>query len=439
MISSTTTRVVVPGGGLRGELRPPPDKSITHRAVIFSALASGTSRIVHPLEADDCQRTAEAFRRLGVAVEMDGRNDWVVIGKGLYGMKETSDGTIYCGNSGTTMRLVSGVLAGQPFETKLMGDHSLSQRPMARVVEPLLKMGAEITARDGKYAPLHVRGRRPLQALEWNSPVASAQVKSCLLLAGLYAEGVTTVREPLRSRDHSERMLAAAGVKLDIGDTSVSLRGGQSLHAQEWVVPSDISSAAFFIIGALITPGSELMLRNVNVNPTRDGILEVLRNMGASVKLEDQRSVAGEPMADLLVKSSSLKATRFGADIMPRLIDEIPAIAVAATQAQGVTEITGAGELRVKESDRLALMARELNKMGARVEELPDGLRIEGPTPLKGATVDSHTDHRLAMSFAVAGLISQGETRIQNADAVDISFPSFWSDFEKVRAEAPAR
>jgi 3-phosphoshikimate 1-carboxyvinyltransferase len=275
-----------------------------------------------------------------------------------------------------------------------------------------------------------------LRALEWDSPVASAQVKTCVLLAGLYAVGVTTFREPTRSRDHSERMLAAAGVKINVGENAVSLAGGQSLAAQEWLVPADISSAAFFIVGALLTPGSELMLRNVNVNPTRDGILEVLRSMGAKVKLEDQRSMAGEPVADLLVTASSLKATSFGEEIMPRLIDEIPVIAVAATQAEGVTEITGARELRVKESDRLALISRELNKMGAKVEELADGLRIEGPTPLKGAVLDSHMDHRLAMSFAVAGLIARGETTIMNADAVDISFPSFWSDFEKLRVES---
>jgi 3-phosphoshikimate 1-carboxyvinyltransferase len=230
-------------------------------------------------------------------------------------------------------------------------------------------------------------------------------------------------------------MLAAAGIKLDVGENTVSIMGGQSLKAQEWVVPSDISSAAFFIVGALLAPGSELMLRNVNVNPTRDGILEVLKAMGAKIKLEDQRSVGGEPIADLLVHASSLKGTSFGAEIMPRLIDEIPVIAVAATQAQGVTEIRGAQELRVKESDRLALIASQLNKMGAHVEELPDGLRIEGPTPLKGAAVDSFTDHRLAMSFAIAALVSRGETTIQNADAVDISFPTFWSDFEKVRVE----
>lgn len=435
MIVSSTTRVVVPGGSLRGELRPPPDKSITHRAVILAALSTGTSRIVHPLEADDCLRTAEAFRQLGVLVETDGRNDWIVVGHGLYGLRETSQGMVYCGNSGTTMRLVSGVLSGQAFETKLMGDHSLSTRPMGRVVEPLTKMGATITARDGKFAPLHIHGRRPLRAIEWNSPVASAQVKSCLLLAGLYAEGVTVIQEPFRSRDHSERMLAAAGVKLDINESRVSIMGGQSLKAQEWVVPSDISSAAFFIVGALLAPGSELMLRNVNVNPTRDGILEVLRNMKAQIKLEDQRSVGGEPIADILVKTSALKGTSFGAEIMPRLIDEIPVLAVAATQAEGVTEIHGAQELRVKESDRLALIAGQLNKMGAKVEELPDGLRIEGPTPLKGVPVDSFTDHRLAMSFAIAGLVARGETTIQNADAVDISFPSFWTDFEKLRVE----
>lgn len=436
MTVSTTSRVVLAGGSLRGELRPPPDKSITHRAVLFSSLATGPSRIVHPLEADDCQRTAEAFRRMGVLVEMDGRSDWVVIGHGLYGLKEPSEGMIYCGNSGTTMRLISGVLAGQPFESKLMGDHSLSQRPMARVVDPLTCMGAKISAREGKYAPLHIRGRRPLSSLEWDSPVASAQVKSCLLLAGLYAEGTTVVREPFRSRDHSERMLAAAGVKLEVGERHVAVQGGQSLEAMEWVIPSDFSSAAFFIVGAVLAPGSELMLRNVNVNPTRDGLLEVLKRMGADIKLEDMRSVAGEPLADILVKESPLKAVTIGKDIMPRLIDEVPVLAVAATQAQGVTEITGAEELRVKESDRLSLVANQLNKMGARVEELPDGLRIEGPTPLKGALVDSHTDHRLAMSFAVAGLIASGETTIGNADAVDISFPSFWGDFEKLRAEA---
>jgi 3-phosphoshikimate 1-carboxyvinyltransferase len=433
MTVSTTSRVIVPGGALRGELRPPPDKSITHRAVILSALATGPSRIVHPLEADDCRRTAEAFRSLGVLVETDGRNDWIVVGHGLHGLREPDGGTIYCGNSGTTMRLLSGVLAGQPFETKLMGDHSLSSRPMARIVEPLTKMGAGISARDGKFAPLHIRGRRPLQGLSWNSSVASAQVKSCLLLAGLYADGVTTVREPERSRDHSERMLAAAGVKLDIGDKSVSIRGGQTLNAMEWVVPSDISSAAFFIIGALITNGSDILLRNVNVNPTRDGILEVLRKMGADVRLEDMRSVAGEPLADIVVKSSPLKGTVIGPDVMPRLIDEVPVLAVAATQARGVTEITGAQELRVKESDRLKLVADQLNKMGAEIEELPDGLRIQGPTPLKGASVDSHTDHRLAMSFAVAGLVARGETNILNADAVDSSFPTFWSDLEKLR------
>jgi 3-phosphoshikimate 1-carboxyvinyltransferase len=433
MMSSTTTRVVVSGGSLRGEMRPPPDKSITHRAVILSALSTGTSRIVHPLEADDCQRTAEAFRRLGVSIEPDKRGDWVVVGHGLRGLTECPEGMIYCGNSGTTMRLLSGVLAGQPFETKLMGDHSLSQRPMARVVEPLKAMGAEVSARDGKYAPLHVRGRRPLRSVEWKTPVPSAQVKSCLLLAGLFTEGVTTVVEPSRSRDHSERMLAAAGIKLEIHENAVSLMGGQSLNAQEWVVPSDISSAAFFLVAAAIAPHSELMLRNVNVNPTRDGVLEVLQGMGASVSLEDQRSVAGEPIADILIKTSDLKAFSFGASLMPRLIDEIPVLAVAATQAQGVTEITGAGELRVKESDRIACLARELAKMGAKVEELPDGLRITGPTPLKGATVDSHTDHRLAMAFAVGGLIAQGETTIQNADAVDISFPTFWHEFEKLR------
>jgi 3-phosphoshikimate 1-carboxyvinyltransferase len=306
---------------------------------------------------------------------------------------------------------------------------------MDRVVTPLRMTGAEISARDDKYAPLHVRGRRPLRPIEYRIPVASAQVKSCLLLAGLYAEGVTAVEEPHKSRDHTERMMAAAGIKLEVAGTRVSIAGGQSLTPQEWVVPSDISSAAFFITAALITPGSELMLRNVDVNPTRDGALEVYRNMGAQIKWEDQRSVAGEPISDLLVKFSSLQGVTLGAEIMPRLIDEVPIIAVAATQAQGLTEIRGAGELRVKESDRLAHLATELSKLGAHVEELPDGLRIRGPTPLRGATVNSFGDHRLAMCFAVAGLIAQGETSILNADCVDISFPTFWEEFEKLRVE----
>ncbi len=436
MSVSTTTRVVLPGGVLRGETQPPPDKSITHRAVILSALANGTSRIVHPLMAADCERTAEAFRVLGLSVELDRRGEWIVVGRGLHGIQEADSQTVYCGNSGTTMRLLAGVLSGQPFETKLMGDQSLSHRPMDRVAEPLRLMGADIAARDGRFAPLKVRGRRPLKPIEWKIPVASAQVKSCLLLAGLYAEGVTAVEEPYKSRDHTERMMTAAGVKLEIQDRRVSIGTGQSVQAQEWVVPGDISSAAFFAVAALIAPGSEILLRNVGTNPTRDGILEVLQGMGAQIKWEDSRVVGGEPVSDLVVKSSALKAGRVDGAIVPRMIDEIPVLAVAATQAQGVTEIRGAGELRVKESDRLAHLTTELTKMGARVEELPDGLRIEGPTPLKGGTVDSFGDHRMAMSFAVAGLIARGETNILNADCVDISFPSFWEEFEKLRAAA---
>jgi 3-phosphoshikimate 1-carboxyvinyltransferase len=430
MSVSTTARVIIPGGRLRGETRPPPDKSITHRAIIFSALATGTSRIVHPLEAADCERTADAFRALGVSMEMDKRGDWIVVGRGLHGLSEPSSAGIYCGNSGTTMRLLSGVLAGQVFETKLMGDHSLSSRPMDRVVKPLSEMGAVISAREGKFAPLHIRGRRPLRPLSWQSPVSSAQVKSCLLLAGLYAEGVTVIEEPFRSRDHSERMMAAAGIRLDIQGARVAMQGGQTLTAQEWVIPSDISSAAFFLVAALLTPQSEIFLPNVGVNPSRDGVLEVLQQMGADVKREDARSVGGEPICDLVARHGPLKAVRIGADIMPRLVDEVPILAVAATQAQGVTEIRGAEELRVKESDRLA---SELAKMGAQVEELPDGLRINGPTPLKGAALDSAGDHRLAMAFAVAGLIAQGETTILNADCVDISFPTYWEEFEKLR------
>lgn len=433
---SSSTRAVIPGGFFRGELRPPSDKSITHRAVLFSALAKGTSRIVHPLAADDCERTAEAFRSLGVSIEMDRRGEWVVMGRGLYGLNETASGTLYCGNSGTTLRTISGVLAGQTFATRLMGDKSLTTRPMGRVIEPLRAMGADITAREDRFAPLTIRGHRPLKATHWVSPVASAQVKTCVLLAGLYCEGRTTFEEPILSRDHSERMLSAAGVRLHREGLKISVEGGQSLNAQEWVVPGDISSAAFFVVAALIMPGSELLLREVGVNPTRDGSLEVLKAMGASISWQDLRSTAGEPITDLLVRASSLKGVAITEDMIPRLVDEVPILAVAATQAQGVTEITGAGELRVKESDRLKHVAEELSRMGAAITELPDGLRITGPTPLKGATVDSFEDHRLAMAFAVAGLIAQGETHILNADCVDISFPAFWEEFEKLRAKS---
>ncbi|HRY29271.1 MAG TPA: 3-phosphoshikimate 1-carboxyvinyltransferase [Elusimicrobiota bacterium] len=433
MTVSTSSRIVVPGGSLRGETLPPPDKSITHRAIILSALSTGTSRIIHPLAADDCERTAEAFRSLGISVERDRTGAWVVVGRGLYGLNEAPSQTIYCGNSGTTMRLVSGVLAGQPFETKLMGDHSLSNRPMDRVAQPLRAMGAEIAARDGKYAPLHIHGRRPLTPVDWKSPVPSAQVKSCVLLAGLYTEGITSVEETFKSRDHTERMFSAAGIKLDIQGNRVAVRGGQTLTAQEWVVPSDISSAAFPLVAALIAPGSEILLRNVDVNPTRDGLLEVLQAMGANIKREDIRVMGGEPVCDLVVKTSGLKATRVDEEIIPRLLDEIPILTVAATQAEGVTEIRGAAELRVKESDRLAHVTSELTKMGARIQELPDGLIIRGPTPLRGAEVDSFNDHRMAMAFAVAGLIADGNTSIRNADCVDISFPTFWEEFEKLR------
>ncbi|HOW27074.1 MAG TPA: 3-phosphoshikimate 1-carboxyvinyltransferase [Elusimicrobiota bacterium] len=432
MTVTTTSRIIHPAGNLKGELIPPPDKSITHRAVIFASLASGPSRVVRPLIADDCERTAEAFRSLGVSMETDRRGDWIILGKGMNGLERPAE-SVYCGNSGTTMRLLTGVLSGQPFEVTLMGDASLSRRPMDRVVLPVRQMGAQVRAQDNKFAPLVIQGKRPLDAMEWKTPVASAQVKSCVLLAGLYADGVTVVEEPYQSRDHTERMMSAAGIQLDIQGTRVGIRGGQSLQPREWVVPSDLSSAAFFIVASLLLPGSEVLLRNVGVNPTRDGLLEVMQQMGVLIKRNDQRVIGGEPIADLLVTHSPLKSVKIEPEIMPRLIDEIPIIAVAATQAEGITEIRGAQELRVKESDRLAHCTTELRKMGAHIEERPDGLVIEGPTPLIGATVNSFEDHRMAMSLAVAGLIARGETVIQNADCVDISFPTFWDDLEKLR------
>lgn len=418
--------MVKPSRGLNGEITPPGDKSLSHRAVMFAGIADGVTVIDGFLTGEDTMNTARAMRLLGVAIEGMGTDRLVVRGKGLDGLTEPA-GVLDMGNSGTGMRLLAGLLAGQNFFSVLTGDQYLVKRPMARIVEPLQRMGAVIDGRsNGKLAPLAIRGGRGIKAIEYTSPVASAQVKSALLLCGLYADGATSVTEPHKSRDHTERMLRSFGVEVKVDGLRVSVQGRQRLTSSGTLtVPSDISSAAFFIVAASIVPGSNLLIRNVGVNPTRTGIIDVLRNMGADIVLENQREQAGEPVADVRVKYRKLRATRIHGDVVPRAIDEIPILSVAAAYAEGTTVISDAAELRVKESDRIATMAAELHKMGAEVRELPDGMEIAGTGSLRGAICESHGDHRIAMSLAVAGLAARGETTVRDSEWIETSFPGF--------------
>ncbi|KAB2954628.1 3-phosphoshikimate 1-carboxyvinyltransferase [Heliorestis acidaminivorans] len=417
-------------GPLRGDLTVPGDKSISHRAVMFGALAQSQTRISNFLPGQDCLSTISCFQKLGVPIVQPSTTDVIVEGQGLMGLKEPSD-LLDVGNSGTTMRLMAGILSGQSFFSVMTGDSSIRRRPMGRVTEPLKAMGSTILGREGgKKAPLAIAGtQKPLLALTYQSPVASAQVKSAILLAGLYAEGSTKVIEPHRSRDHSERMLKAFGAKISQSEEGLNseIEGFPSLIGQEIDVPGDISSAAFLLVAASVIPGSELYIRNVGINPTRDGVIEVLRAMGGKIKVENERVVAGEPVADILVQASTLHGTTIEGEVIPRLIDEIPILAVAALFAQGQTTIKDAEELRVKESDRIAVLADQLRMMGAKVKELPDGMIIEGSQTLQGAEVESKGDHRIAMALAVAGLLAEGVTEISDASAVEVSYPGFFS------------
>lgn len=422
------------GLSLHGKIQIPGDKSISHRALMLGALAQGETQIQGLLLGEDPRSTAECFRALGAEISPLNTELVKVQGIGLGNLQEPLD-VLNAGNSGTTLRLMLGILASHPgrFFT-VTGDSSLRSRPMSRVVKPLQQMGAAIWGRkDNSLAPLAIQGQQ-LQGITYHSPIASAQVKSCILLAGLMAEGETTVIEPALSRDHSERMLQAFGANLSVNpeQNSVTISPGAKLQGQTVIVPGDISSAAFWLVAGAIVPGSELLVENVGVNPTRTGILEVLEMMGADIQPENQRVVAGEPVADLRVKYSKLKSCEIAGDIIPRLIDEIPILAVAAVFAEGKTVIRNAEELRVKESDRIAVMASQLNKMGAKVTELPDGLEITGGTPLTGADVDSFTDHRIAMSLAIAALNAQGVTTINRAEAAAISYPNFTSTLQQI-------
>jgi len=415
---------------LNGIITVPADKSITHRAIMLSSLATGKSYINNYLKSDDCLMTMNAFKQMGVNIEQ-AENSLTITGAGINGLKNPVK-EIYAGNSGTTTRLLSGVLAGQKFSSIITGDASLSKRPMKRVIEPLSLMGANITAKENNFLPMTISPKENLKAISYTSPVASAQVKSCILFAGLYADGTTTVTEPIKSRDHSERMFKTFGADISVDGLSVSVKKCNGLYAQEVTVPCDISSAAFFIVAGLIVPNSNIKILNVNINKTRDGILTVLKSMGADIVLDNVRTVSGEDVADIEIKTSRLNSTSFGKEIVPSLIDEIPIIVLAATQAEGQTVISGAKELKVKESDRIHSVASQLNKMGADIKETDDGFIINGPTKLKGATVDSFDDHRIAMMLSIAGLTAEGETEILNSDCVKISFANFYEVLKKI-------
>ena len=411
---------------LKGEVTIPGDKSISHRAVMFGALAKGTTEVTNFLQGADCLSTIDCFRRLGIDIE--NTSDKIFVhGKGLHGLKK-SDTMLDVGNSGTTTRLISGILAGQKFETTLNGDESIQTRPMKRIMEPLSMMGADITSiRGNNCAPLHIKGA-PLHGIHYLSKVASAQVKSCILLAGLYADGITSVTEPSVSRNHTELMLRGFGADVVCKDKTASITPVSELFSQKIEVPGDISSAAYFIAAGLIVPGSEILVKNVGINPTRDGLIRVCQAMGADMTLLNKRENGGEPVADVLVRYSSLNAATIEGELIPTLIDELPMIAVMACFAKGTTIIRDAAELKVKESDRIAVMVDNLSRMGAHITATDDGMIIEGGYPLHGAIIDSHLDHRIAMSFAVAALAAEGETEIRDAECVKISYPNFYTD-----------
>ncbi|MBM7623835.1 3-phosphoshikimate 1-carboxyvinyltransferase [Sporohalobacter salinus] len=416
---------IKPKDKLEGRIKVPGDKSISHRSVMLGSLAEGRTEVTGFLTGEDCLNTARAFQKMGVKIEGLGSEEMIIHGVGLNGLQEP-ESVLNLGNSGTSMRLMLGILAGQDFYTVVTGDESLSKRPMARVVDPLKERGAEIYGRDGgNLAPLTVIGQS-LTNQRYESPVASAQVKSCILLAGLYANGTTEVVEPAKSRDHTERMLKYFGADLKIDGLKASVEGQPELKGQKIVVPSDISSASFFLVAALINQNAELVLENVGLNSTRAGILEVLTAMEADYELLDKRLENQEPIADIKVKSSNLQATTIGGEVIPKLIDELPILAVAATQAEGETVIKDAEELRVKETDRISAMVTELRRLGVKVEEREDGMIIPGPQSIKGGcSCCSYGDHRIAMSLAVAGLIAQEGIVITDADCIKTSFPNF--------------
>ena len=424
-------------GPLKGVITVPGDKSISHRAVMFGALADGITEVTNFLQGADCLSTIRCFRQLGIDIENNSSSDKVIIhGKGLYGLSKPS-GMLDVGNSGTTMRLLSGILCGQNYEVSLNGDESIQKRPMGRIMTPLTQMGADIKSLKGNdRSPLVINAspdrKSKLTGIHYYSPVASAQIKSCVLLAGLYADGETSVTEPSLSRNHTELMLSEFGAKIKAADNTATIFPNPDLKGRKISVPGDISSAAYFIAAGLIIPNSEIVIKNVGINPTRDGILRVCRQMGADITLDNVFDNGGEPVADLVVKYSDLIGTEIGGDVIPTLIDEIPIIAILACCAKGQTVIKDAAELKVKESNRIDVMVNNLSMMGADITATDDGMIINGGKLLKGSEVDSKFDHRIAMSFAVAGLLAEGETSILGAECVDISYPNFYEDLKKL-------
>jgi 3-phosphoshikimate 1-carboxyvinyltransferase len=414
---------LLPGGTISGEARVPGDKSMSHRSIMLGALAEGTTRVSGFLEGDDALATLAAFRAMGVSIERHGEGEVVVHGVGLHGLA-APDGPLDLGNAGTGMRLMCGLMAGQPFDTVLTGDASLCSRPMGRVIDPLRLMGAKIDAQEGGRPPLKITGGSQLKGIHYDLPMASAQVKSCVLLAGLYAQGRTSATEPAPTRDHTERMLRGFGYEVKREGEVISLQGGGSLKAADIDVPADISSAAFFLVAASITPGSDLLLTHVGINPTRIGVLNILNLMGADITLKNEREVGGEPVADIQVRYAPLHGVDIPEDQVPLAIDEFPALFIAAACAQGRTVLRGAEELRVKESDRIAAMAEGLNTLGVNNEVLEDGIIIEGGT-IGGGEIRTHMDHRIAMAFSIAALRAEQEIVVLDCDHVATSFPGF--------------
>lgn len=418
---------------LNGEVTIPGDKSISHRCVMFGSIAKGTTEIQHFLQGADCLSSIACFQKMGIAIENQG-SKVLVHGNGLRGLKKP-DFTLDCGNSGTTVRLLSGILAAQDFTVTLTGDESIQKRPMRRIMTPLSQMGAQIRSINGNgCAPLEITGTS-LHGIHYQSPVASAQVKSAVLLAGLYADGETKVTEPELSRNHTELMLSGFGADVQSYGTTASIQPAKELYGQKILVPGDISSAAFFIAAGLTMPNSEILIKDTGINPTRDGMIHVCKAMGANLSLLNVRNDIGEPTADILVRSSQLHGTTISGAIIPTLIDELPMIAAMACFAEGTTVIRDAAELKIKESNRIEVMVRNLAAMGADVEETEDGMIIHGGKPLHGAVIDSRDDHRIAMTFAITGCLSDGETEILGAECVNISYPEFYEDLKRLSQE----
>ncbi|OFW54261.1 MAG: 3-phosphoshikimate 1-carboxyvinyltransferase [Actinobacteria bacterium RBG_13_35_12] len=416
---------------LTGNMFVPGDKSISHRSLILGSISQGETRVYNLLNSLDCLGTLECMQSLGVKIELDKDNSVKIKGKGLYGLEEPKD-VLDVGNSGTTIRLLTGLLSGQNFYSVLNGDNSIRKRPMKRVVEPLRLMGAEIWGREeGNFAPLSIKGST-LNPFQYTLPVASAQVKSALLLAGLYAPGKTVIKEPLSTRDHTERMLEIMQADIKISSYEITIKGGIGLKSTDIFIPGDISSAAYFIAAASILKDSQIIIKQVGVNPTRTGIIEILKKMGTKIDILNYQIKSNEARADLMIEYSKLKGVEIKKENVPFLIDELPLIAVVATQAQGKTVVSGAKELRVKESDRIKAIVSELKNMEADIEEKEDGFTVNGPTRLQGAVCESYNDHRIAMSLAVAALLAEGKTVIKNSECMDISFPGFEKTLQKL-------